>query len=72
MRNKGFCDADRPHHIGVDHAYDLFIRETFERSRLTVTGIIENHIHSTHGQGFIYRAFDLLWVGYIKRQQYNA
>ena len=60
-----------PPHTGVDHANDLFIRKTFKRTRQTIAGIIEDHIDST-AYDFIHRAFDLLWVGDIQWQQYNA
>ena len=69
---KGFGGADRSHHIGLDHANDLLIRKSFQRSRHAIAGIIENHVHSTHGQGFIHGTFDLLWIGDIQWQQYDA
>ena len=44
MRNKGLGGADRSHHIRIDHAHDLVVRKTFERTRQAIAGVVENDV----------------------------
>src|SRR5437899_8412503 len=69
MRNKSLCCADRPQHVRVDHAEDLFIRKTFQRPSQTIAGIVEHHIDAVRGHNLFRDALDLLRISGVQCHQ---
>src|SRR5208282_1151412 len=72
MWDKRLCCADRPQHVGVDHAENLVVRKPFKRTRKTVASIVEHYIDAAACNDLGRNTLDFMRISDIQRHQCNA